>query len=320
MSSRPRLALVGAGNMGSHHARVIHQSVRADLAVIVDQREDVGRAVAERFGAEWAPSLGDPGRFDAVVVAAPTPAHVELGTTVLGAGVPLLLEKPLADNLADTRALIELARRGGTPLMCGLLERFNAAVMTARSIVEAPVHITGTRHSPYAPRIRTGVAWDLLVHDVDLAIGFAGGAPDRITAVSSFAHPSSAPGAEDVSEVILGFPSGPVAQLSASRLGQRKIRQMTVYELDRMIEIDLLHRAVTVHRNVSEAVLGDGTGYRADTSTETLQLIESREPLVAQFDHFLDLIEERSDRESELESILPSHVVIEQVTRRSETA
>jgi predicted dehydrogenase len=312
--SRLRIALVGAGTMGSHHARVIAQSNRADLALLVDPRESVGGPVAERFGADWAPELPTLHDIDAVVVAAATEAHHALAMQVLSQDTPLLIEKPVADSLLKTREIIGLADERDLPLLCGLLERYNPAVMTARTVIEQPLHVTAVRHSPYAPRIRTGVAWDLLVHDVDLAINLIGSAPVTVDARLGYFHPDSADHAEDVAETLLGFEGGALAQVSASRIGQRKIRQLSVYEHGRLVEIDLLRRDVTVYHHVSESDVDEGRGYRQQTIIEIPELVTSQEPLTTQFAHFLDVIEGTVDAAAERATILPSHEVIEHAT------
>ncbi len=305
------VALVGAGTMGSYHARVVSSSGRASLARVIDGYEPVGRAVADRYGATWNPSLDDLHGIDAVIVAASTEAHYELAKHVLGAGVPLLVEKPVVNDLERTSEIIALAESAGVPLLCGLLERFNPAVVTARQLVNEPIHITATRHSPYAPRIKTGVAWDLLIHDVDLAIGIFGAAPSLTTGALGHFHPQSATGAEDVASATMTFAEGQVAQLSASRIGQKKERTMTVHELDRLIEIDLLRRDVTVYRHVfADAAQDDGRGYRQQTTIEIPEITNAREPLAAQFDHFVDLVEGSADADAERRSILPPHAAI----------
>lgn len=314
MSGPLRIALVGAGTMGSHHARVISQSPRAELTVLVDPRKSVGAKVAERFGTRWAPELPDLSDFDAVVIAAATEAHHELAMQVLSQDTALLIEKPVADSLLKTREIIALAEQRDLPLVCGLLERYNPAVMTARALIERPLHITATRHSPYAPRIRTGVAWDLLVHDVDLAINLIGTEPTTVDARLGFFHPDSADGAEDVAETLLGFGDGAIAHVSASRIGQRKIRQLSIHETDRLIEVDLLRRDVTVYHHVSENAVDEGRGYRQQTVIEIPELVSSQEPLTTQFSHFVDLVEGTGDAAAERATILPSHEVIDAAT------
>ncbi|SMQ70709.1 Predicted dehydrogenase [Plantibacter sp. VKM Ac-1784] len=314
MGARKRFVVVGAGMMGTNHARVVAQSESAELAVLVDPRSDVGTRLAEQHGASWAPELPSLDGIDGVIVAAATEAHHELAMQVLAAGVPLLIEKPIAAGIEHSREVVATAEANDIPLMCGLLERFNPAVLTARSFIETPIHISAIRHSPYAPRIRTGVAWDLLVHDVDLAIVFAGGVPETVSSTLGHFHPSSLADAEDVAETILGFDTGAIAHISASRMGQKKIRQVSVSERERLIEIDLLRRDVTVYRHVSEdLVAGAHRGYRQQTVIEIPEMVTSVEPLTAQFAHFCGIIDGSIDAGKERRSLLPAHEVIAKV-------
>jgi predicted dehydrogenase len=308
-----RVALVGTGAMGTLHARVLSGNDRVKLARVIDPREHAGRAVAERFGTQWTPELGSLSDVDAVVLASATEAHHELAQEILGQGKPLLVEKPVANSLSLSEEIVELSAAKDVPLMCGLLERYNPAVMTALALVHEPVHLMATRHGPYAPRIKTGVAWDLLVHDVDIAIQFFGGAtPSRVTSGAGYLHPQSVVGAEDAIETVLSFPTG-LATVSASRLGQKKVRSLVVSELDRMIEIDLLRRDVTIYRHISHDSAQDGRGYRQQTVMEIPELVSAREPLATQLDRFIDLIEGKVDAAEERDSILPSHRVVAQV-------
>lgn len=308
----PRILLVGAGSMGSLHARVIAQSPDATLARVVEGRQDVGRALAERYGAEWSPELADLTDIDAVVIAASTEAHFDLAIAVLEQDIPVLVEKPVADGLEKTLEIVRRSEERGIPMMCGLLERFNPAVLTARALMEDPKFITATRHSPYAPRIRTGVSWDLLVHDVDLASTMLGGEPTTVRGVLGRFHPMSLPGAEDVAEAVLSFNGGRVAHISASRVGQRKIRTMSIHDLDKLIEIDLLRRDVTIYRHVSDQPAdAEGRGYRQQTVIEIPELVSAQEPLAAQLEHFVKLIDGAVDADAERRSLIPAHSIVE---------
>lgn len=309
-----KLAVIGAGTMGRLHARVITQSMRAELVRVVEPNEVIGQMVAEQYAAEWAPEVATLSDVDAVIVASATETHRELALDVIGHGKPLLVEKPVCRSLDETREVVDAAARAGVPLMCGLLERYNPAVLTTKALLGEPIHVMSARHGPYAPRIKTGVAWDLLVHDVDLAIQMFGGArPVRTTSAAGFFHPKSVPGAEDTLEAVLSFETG-LASVSASRLGQRKVRTMVISELHRLIEIDLLRRDVTIYRHVSHE--GPSTGapaYRQQTVIEIPELVTAREPLATQLDRFLDLLDGKVDAAGERASILPSHEVVAQV-------
>jgi predicted dehydrogenase len=307
-SQRTRIAVIGAGLMGSMHARVASQSPDAELSCIVDPDELAGAPLADRFRTRWVPKLDDLGPFDAVIVASPTETHVEWGRNALAAGKPVLIEKPLSDDIAETGSLIGEARRRGVPLTCGLLERFNPAVMTAMTIIEEPIHITSVRHSPYANRIATGVGYDLLIHDIDLVLRLMDANPIDLRSQLGHCHPKSAAHAEDVAEVSMHFDTGCVASLSASRVSQRKLRILNVAELDRLVEIDLFRRDVTVYRHVgAELIESASGGYRQQTVIDIPALTTANEPVAGQFAHFLALAGGTADAEAELASLEAPH-------------
>lgn len=308
----PRVAVIGAGAMGALHARVLSTSRRAELAGIVDPAP-AAADVAGRWAAPLVADLDELRDVQAVVVASPSATHHALALRVLDAGLPVLVEKPVCPDLADALEVVTAAERTGLPFMCGLQERFNPAVLTAAALVESPVHLTAARHSPYAPRIITGVAWDLLVHDVDLAVRCFGGEPERIGAECGYFHPDSRPGAEDVAEAVLGFGDGRVATVSASRIGQRKVRSVTIAEVGRLLEVDLLRNDVTIHRHISNDIGADGRGYRQQSVIEIPTLVSTAEPLVAQLDRFLDLLDGTADVDEETRSVLPAHRVVARV-------
>lgn len=315
VAALPRIAVVGAGAMGGLHARVVATSPRAELAGIVDPSVEVGGPVAERWAVPLVPDLDDLPDADAYVLASPSATHRELAMRILAREKPLLVEKPVCPDLDDAIAVVAEAERVGVPFMCGFLERFNPAVLTVIALLEDPVHVVATRHSPYAPRITTGVAWDLLIHDVDLAIRVLGGEPDRVHGEIGRFHPASRAGAEDIAEAVLGFERGRLATVSASRIGQRKVRTVTIAEVDRLLEVDLLRNDVTIHRHVSNDLGADGRGYRQQSVIEIPALVSTAEPLVAQLDRFLDLIDGRADLDEERNSVLPAHRVVGQLTR-----
>ena len=319
MSARARIALIGAGVMGRNHARVISESERAELAYVVDSDREVGEPLATRFGASWRPRAEDVAEVDAVVIAAATEAHYDLGLLTIDRGWPTLMEKPLALHLADAEHLVELSAKHDVPLMCGLLERFNPAILTARSVIEKPRHITAVRHSPYVSRIRTGVSTDLLIHDIDIVLGMADAPPTAVRGSFGYLHPDADHESEDVADAVLGFADGMIANLSASRLSQRKVRTFSVAEVNRLVEVDMLRNAVTVYRNVLGESIADGRGFRQQTIIEIPSLVSTAEPLAAQFDRFLDLMNGVADVDAERAAIMPAHAVVETV-RRDATA
>ena len=322
MSKRLKLALVGCGSMGLNHARTIATGQHTSLSVVIDPDEGAARAAADLYGARWAPGFEALSDVDAAVVAAPTEHHKDLAMAVIEAGLPLLVEKPVCPSLADTEAVVAASAAAGTPLMCGFLERFNPAVVVALGMVHEPRYIRAERHSPYTPRIVTGVGWDLLVHDVDLVVrAFGRHHPVEVDVKVGEFSPMSLPGAEDVVEATMRFDGGGIASASASRIGQRKVRSMVIHELDRMIEVDLLRRGVTAYRHtVIEGEAGH-YGFRQMTEMEVPEIIGA-EPLATQLEHFVSLSRGQADVDAERDSILPAHRVVDQAlaARRAPSA
>lgn len=190
--------------------------------------------------------------------------------------------KPLAATYEQSVDLVDRASRTGVPLMCGLLERYNPAVRTAREFAGDVWQVNGIRHSPFVSRIATGVATDLLIHDVDLAIGFVGAEPVRVRGEFGYFNSASrANEAEDCADAVLRFDSGAVATISASRVSQRKIRQLSLLEADRLIEIDLLRRDITIYRHIADDMPADRDGYQQQTVIEIPTIRYSEEPLGA---------------------------------------
>lgn len=308
----PNVVLFGAGSMGRNHARIISASSRANLVGIVDPFEKNGRAATDQFGGDWFPAAAEALKHaDAAVVAASTEYHYDIAREILDAGIPVLIEKPICPSLAQTEEILATAEKRGVPVQCGFLERYNAGVIAAQSLIEEPVYVRAERHSPYWNRIKTGVAWDLLVHDADLISRLFGSqSPTSVHAELGQFHPESVEGAEDVIDASLRFPGGGIASASASRVGQRKVRRLTVQSLDSMVEIDLLLRSVTKYRHNNIELSGDRAGFKQMTEIEVPE-VSGLEPLAAQFEHFLDLVGGKVDMDEERRSILPAHRIID---------
>jgi predicted dehydrogenase len=294
--------------MGANHVRVVGASAHAEVAVVVDCDLAQADRLARPAGAVAAPDVEAVLGCDAVIVACPTELHPEIGLALLDQGVPLLIEKPLACDAAQAEALVERAATRGVPLMCGFVERFNAAVATAAARMgEAPRHCVSIRHSPPARRIATSVVYDLLIHDIDLVLGFLRGAEAHT--VGGAAPPDPATGVAEVADCLLQFAGGAVATLSASRASQRKIRSLLLATSSELFEVDLLRQNVTVFRNVDQTQVDGTPGYRSETIVDIPFVRHGGEPLALQLAHFLRLVDGDADPAAELAGLLPPHRV-----------
>jgi predicted dehydrogenase len=286
---RLRIAVVGAGVMGANHARVIAEADDTDLHVIVDSDFARAERLAALFSSKAAGDLSAVEECDAAVVAVSTRSHRNVALPLIGREIPVLIEKPLAEEILEVRRILDTAQSAGVPLMCGFVERYNPALTTAIGLIELPVvHMSAVRHSPRNPAAMSSVVNDLLIHDIDLAVRLAGATESPVVSGATWApEPGCQP---EIAEWVLRFGGGMLANLSASRWGQRKIREVKIVTDQQLIEIDLLRITVTVYRNLRQEIM-DGYGrYRADTIVEVPFVRHRGEPLALQLEAFCNLV------------------------------
>src|SRR6202167_1005278 len=181
---KTRGAVVGAGAFGRNHCRVVHEAEQAELTAVVDL--DIARAqeAAAQYGARALTHAGElAGLVEAAIVAAPTTAHEELGVALMDAGIDVLVEKPIAPDLAAASRLIEAAERNGRILQIGHLERFNPAVIELERRATLPLFFEIHRMNVFSPRsLDVDVVLDLMIHDVDIVLALTKGEPEEIRA------------------------------------------------------------------------------------------------------------------------------------------
>jgi UDP-N-acetylglucosamine 3-dehydrogenase len=247
-----RVAIVGAGQMGRFHARVVNELEATDLVAIVDP-DPAAERVARTNAARWLRSTEelvlDPPDF--VVVTIPTTRHREVGIPLLEAGIPLLIEKPLAATVEEARELTVAASRFGVPLAVGHVERFNPAVQALQAkLAEGQLgrifQIHARRLSPFPIRVGdSGVAIDLATHDLDVMATLVG-EPVRISAeTDQKAHRTH----EDLLAALIRFDSGTVGLLEVNWLTPDKIRQLTVTGERGTFVVDYLNQHLTLYEN-----------------------------------------------------------------------
>lgn len=172
------VAVVGAGNMGRHHARNYSRLEEADLRAVVDRDLDRAQALADRFGAaafaEVDELLREVPDLAAASVAVPTSLHAEVAGALLSAGRHVLVEKPIAPTVEEADRLIELATQNSVVLAVGHVERFNPAVRELKRLLDdgrlgTPLSLIARRVGLMPPQIRdANVIVDLAVHDIDI--------------------------------------------------------------------------------------------------------------------------------------------------------
>jgi predicted dehydrogenase len=231
-----RVAVIGAGVFGRHHLRVLSQSLNATLVGVVDSDpERAAQAAAEHNCLTFA-TLGElKGNVEAAVVAVPTSVHAEVGCELLESGIDVLVEKPIAADLASARRLVDTATQHERILQIGHLERFNPALAALKKITRIPLFFEIHRLSLFSPRsLDVDVVLDLMIHDLDIVLDLAGAMPEEIRAAGI----SILSDKVDIANVRLVFPGGCIANLTASRVSTERVRKLRLFQPHQYISLD----------------------------------------------------------------------------------
>jgi len=279
--TKPRVAVIGAGSFGRHHLRILSKSENAQLAGVVDNNAD--RAAAA--GAEYScPVFATPaelaGKIDAAVVAVPTSAHAEVGCALLEKGIDVLVEKPIAHDLASAERLVETAARRGRILQVGHLERFNPAVAALKTMVRLPLFFEIHRLSLFSPRsLDVDVVLDLMIHDLDIVLDLVGKMPEEIRAAGI----SILSDKVDIANVRLAFPGGCVANLTASRVSTERVRKLRLFQPHQYVSLDYQKQDAVVFTVSGNQQIG----------FQPLSVAKD-EPLRLEIEAFVDAVRNRS--------------------------
>jgi predicted dehydrogenase len=235
-----RVIVVGVGHLGRVHAQILAKLPGVRLVGVVDPSESARNAAAEACRTNaFAEIRGLEGKFDAVVVAAPTSQHHRLGLELLQQGIPCLIEKPLAATSAEADELARVARRQNVVLQVGHVERFNPALAPVTPYARDPKFIEATRAGGFTGRSSDiGVVMDLMIHDIDIVLSLVGAMPVEVDALGlAVLGPQ-----EDVAHARLTFGGGCVALLNASRVSPAAVRRMQIWSQEGLVTVDFAAR------------------------------------------------------------------------------
>ena len=269
--------MIGAGKFGQNHVRHLSIHPGVELVAVADPN------AAARAQFPTLRTLADyrelMGHIDCAVVAAPSSHHTGIGSALLSAGIDVLMEKPIAEDAAGARRLIELATVHGRILQIGHLERFNPAVEALAKKIKLPLFFEVHRLSAFSPRsLDIDVVLDLMVHDLDLLLAFTGQLPSAIHAAGIRVLSAKV----DIANVRLEFPSGCVANLTASRVSTEQVRKLRLFQPHEYHSLDF------AKQELFSIQAGGASGFQFDHAA-----ITKRDALAAELDEFIDCVQTR---------------------------
>jgi predicted dehydrogenase len=231
-----RIAVIGVGALGRHHARILSELPDAEVVGIVDVNEARAREVASAVGVPWAISAADlPWPVDAVTVAVPTGSHLTVAMPFLERGVAVLVEKPMARDAAEAGRMIGAAAKSGAVFGVGHTERYNPAVAAVMPLIDHPRFIEVHRLGTFPDRsLDIDVVFDLMIHDLDVVLSIV---PSEVTSVEAVGVAVLTP-KPDIANARLKFASGCIANVTASRIHRERVRKIRLFQRDSYISVD----------------------------------------------------------------------------------
>lgn len=287
-----RMGVIGVGNMGQHHTRVLSLLKDVELVGIADINVERGIDIASKYRVRFFEDYHDLLPYvDAVCVAVPTLLHHEVGITCLQTGIHVLIEKPIAASMAEAESLVNTAAECQCILQVGHIERFNPAFQELSKVLktEELLALEAHRMSPYSNRANdVSVVLDLMIHDIDLLLELAEAPVVKLTASGSRASDS---GYLDYVTATLGFANGIVATLTSSKVTHRKIRRIAAHCKNSLTEADFLNNEILINRQTIANYVTDYGQilYRQDGFIEKVYT-SNIEPLHAELEHFVNCV------------------------------
>jgi predicted dehydrogenase len=231
-----RLGVVGTGSMGKNHARIFSEMPDAKFTAILDSREETAREMSGKYGAiPFSDIAAFADAVDAVTIATPTVTHFEIAKALLERGKHVLVEKPFTETPEQARELCAIAQERKLVLQVGHIERFNPVMSALESRLTAPRFIEATRLSPYPGRsLDVGVVLDVMIHDLEIILHLVRSPWVQVDAVGVAILSKR----EDIANVRIRFENGCVANITASRISQEKVRKIRVFQPDAYLSLD----------------------------------------------------------------------------------
>jgi predicted dehydrogenase len=296
-----RVAVVGVGHMGRHHARLYRELKCSHLVAVVDANRGRAEQVAGEYGAKSYTSVDDlPSDIQAATVAVPTSHHVAVAQKLLRRGVAVLVEKPIAATVPEAERLLACARETGVLLSVGHTERFNPVVRAIDRLNIKPNYVESQRVSPFRFRSADiGVVMDIMIHDIDIVLHLIRSKPVRVDAVGVNVLGKH----EDVANARVVFENGAVASLVASRLALKTDRRLRVFSETAYLSMDYQKKSgIAITRDANLDILAMAKDGKFETLADMANLdfgsminvepliVDDVEPLRAELESFLESV------------------------------
>ena len=252
-----KVGVIGTGHLGSLHAKLWKDVPSAVLAGVFDVNEmrcaEVARETKSRAFASLGALLA---AVDAVSVVTPTSTHAAIAGEAIAAGKHVFIEKPITRTEEEAGALIRAAKEKKVKIQVGHIERFNPAILALESYRIRPMFVESHRLAQFDPRSTdVDVVLDLMIHDIDIIVSLVGSPVEKVDANGVAVVSENL----DIANARIQFANGCVANVTASRISQKKMRKMRLFQRDAYISVDFLAGESEVFRMTDGPDAGPGS-------------------------------------------------------------
>jgi predicted dehydrogenase len=268
-----RVGVVGTGYLGRLHARILSEMPEAEVAGFVETDDAIATEVSENLKLKRFASVEALAReIDCAVVATPTITHYDVSRQLIEAGCDVMVEKPITPSVEDAQRLIDLAASRGRILQVGHVERYNPAIMAVAPLLHEVRFIEAQRLGVFVGRsLDIDVLLDLMIHDLNLVLSLLGQRVVDVRAVGVAVLTDKV----DITNVRLELENGAIANLTASRVSQDRVRKIRFFSREAYISVDTKEQEVK------------GYGLSGKTIVPIDIVVTKQEPLRAELEAFL---------------------------------
>lgn len=279
-----RVGVIGTGYLGRLHARVLTEIPQAQMVGFVEPNDGIAAELESALGIRRYPSVAALARdVHCAVVATPTTSHFEIASQLLDSGCDVMIEKPITSTVDEARQLIAVAAQHQRIIQVGHVERYNPAIMAVAEMVRGARYFEAERLGVFVPRsLDVDVLLDLMIHDLNLVLSLL---QQPVVAIQAIGVPVLTDKV-DITNVRLELANGAVANLTASRVSQDRVRKQRFFGSDNYISVD------TKEQEIKGYVLVEENGTRG---IRPLQIdVTKKEPLRAENEAFLQCVHDRT--------------------------
>ena len=275
-----RVGVVGTGYLGRLHARILTEMPEANVIGFVEPDDAIAADIAQALKLKRFDSVAALAHeIDCAVVATPTTTHFEVARELLEAGCDVMVEKPIAPTVEDAQRLIDIANANNRILQVGHVERYNPAITAVAPLLKNVLYVEAERLGVFVGRsLDIDVLLDLMIHDLNLVLSFLGQRVVDVRAVGVAVMTEKV----DITNVRIEFENGAVANLTASRVSQDRVRKIRFFSREAYISVDTKEQEVKGYRLAGKTVLPIEVA------------VTKQEPLRAELEAFIECVRTRT--------------------------